>query len=58
MIEPVKELNKAINADLNLAPPIDPALASCKKNANNYFISAISAYFLRREGYRGKYFYF
>lgn len=31
MIEPVKELNKAINADLNLAPPIDPALASCKK---------------------------
>jgi hypothetical protein len=31
VIEPVKELNKAINADLNLAPPIDPALASCKK---------------------------
>ena len=31
MIEPVKEINKVINTDKTLAPPIDTALANCKK---------------------------
>ncbi|MDC9515104.1 hypothetical protein PSH47_14255 [Pseudoalteromonas sp. CST5] len=31
MIEPVKEINKVINTDTTLAPPIDTALANCKK---------------------------
>ena len=31
MIEPVKEINKVINTDTTLAPPIDTSLASCKK---------------------------
>ena len=31
MIEPVKEINKVINTDTTLTPPIDTSLASCKK---------------------------